>query len=395
MTCDAYVVAGSTDHIVPWTGAYQTTQLLGGQCEFVLSTSGHIQAIVNPPTNPKASYLTRPETVAAQTRRSGWRAPSVTPGAGGSTGRTGWLHGRARNGRRRDTGQPGPSAPRTGTGPLCAPLVIGTTTTPRHGSPQEDRFLTFVRLDGHLVRVSVKGEGRPLLLVMGLGGNIEMWDPLERALNARGIQTIAYDASGTGDSPPRWCPAADARPGPPGRPCPRHARPPRGRRARGLIRGRRRPGALAGQPPPGPPPRARLHHVRDRRGARQPAGPLAPGHAAALLLAGLPPAHRRRRLRADGRRSRAPAGPDQRPAGPAPKPLGVLRAAGGGRRLDEPSLAAPDRSADPGAGRRLGPHRPGRSTPASWPPASPTPTRSGARRRPPAAAWTTPNSAPS
>ena len=68
------------------------------------------------------------------------------------------------------------------------------------------RLLTFVRIDGRLIRVSVRGEGRPLLLVMGLGGNIEMWDPLERALNARGVQTIAYDASGTGDSPPRLVP---------------------------------------------------------------------------------------------------------------------------------------------------------------------------------------------
>jgi polyhydroxyalkanoate synthase subunit PhaC len=57
--CDAYVVAGSTDHIIPWTGAYRTTQLLGGDTEFVLSSSGHIQAIVNPPTNAKSSYLTR------------------------------------------------------------------------------------------------------------------------------------------------------------------------------------------------------------------------------------------------------------------------------------------------------------------------------------------------
>jgi polyhydroxyalkanoate synthase subunit PhaC len=56
---DAYVVAGSTDHIVPWQTAYQTTQLLGGKSEFVLSSSGHIQAIVNPPGNPKSSYRTR------------------------------------------------------------------------------------------------------------------------------------------------------------------------------------------------------------------------------------------------------------------------------------------------------------------------------------------------
>lgn len=84
--------------------------------------------------------------------------------------------------------------------------MIGTTTSSRNGSPRVDGLLTFGRLDGHLVRVSVKGEGRPLLLVMGLGGNIEMWAPLERALNARGIQTIAYDASGTGDSPTRVVP---------------------------------------------------------------------------------------------------------------------------------------------------------------------------------------------
>jgi pimeloyl-ACP methyl ester carboxylesterase len=70
----------------------------------------------------------------------------------------------------------------------------------------EDRILTFVVVDGHLVRVSIRGHGPPLLLVMGLGGNIEMWDPLEQALNRRGIQTIAYDASGTGHSPMRLVP---------------------------------------------------------------------------------------------------------------------------------------------------------------------------------------------
>jgi poly(3-hydroxyalkanoate) depolymerase len=68
------------------------------------------------------------------------------------------------------------------------------------------RLLTFVRVDRDLIRVSVRGEGPPLLLVMGLGGNIEMWDPLERALNAHGLQTIAYDAPGTGHSPPRLVP---------------------------------------------------------------------------------------------------------------------------------------------------------------------------------------------
>ena len=53
---DAYIVAGIADHITPWQNCYRTTQLLGGSTRFVLSTSGHIAALVNPPGNPKASF---------------------------------------------------------------------------------------------------------------------------------------------------------------------------------------------------------------------------------------------------------------------------------------------------------------------------------------------------
>ncbi|HEX6348797.1 MAG TPA: alpha/beta fold hydrolase [Candidatus Dormibacteraeota bacterium] len=52
-----YVLAGTSDHIVPWQAAYRSTQIFGGRPEFVLSSSGHIQSIVNPPGNPKASYF--------------------------------------------------------------------------------------------------------------------------------------------------------------------------------------------------------------------------------------------------------------------------------------------------------------------------------------------------
>jgi len=58
ITVDAYVLAGIADHITPWENCYRTTQLLGGKTRFVLSTSGHIAALVNPPGNPKASYRT-------------------------------------------------------------------------------------------------------------------------------------------------------------------------------------------------------------------------------------------------------------------------------------------------------------------------------------------------
>jgi polyhydroxyalkanoate synthase len=53
---DSYLVAGITDHICPWQSCYRSTQLLGGRNRFVLSTSGHIAAMVNPPGNDKAKY---------------------------------------------------------------------------------------------------------------------------------------------------------------------------------------------------------------------------------------------------------------------------------------------------------------------------------------------------
>jgi polyhydroxyalkanoate synthase subunit PhaC len=56
VTVDSYVVAGIADHITPWESCQRTTRLLGGDTRFVLSTSGHIAAIVNPPGNEKASY---------------------------------------------------------------------------------------------------------------------------------------------------------------------------------------------------------------------------------------------------------------------------------------------------------------------------------------------------
>jgi len=58
ITIDSYIAAGIADHITPWENCYRTTQLLGGKARFVLSTSGHIAALVNPPGNPKATYRT-------------------------------------------------------------------------------------------------------------------------------------------------------------------------------------------------------------------------------------------------------------------------------------------------------------------------------------------------
>jgi polyhydroxyalkanoate synthase len=61
---DGYLVAGIADHITPWPSCYRSTGLLGGDTRFVLSTSGHIAAMVNPPGNAKATYRTNPDSPA-------------------------------------------------------------------------------------------------------------------------------------------------------------------------------------------------------------------------------------------------------------------------------------------------------------------------------------------
>ncbi|MFC5950460.1 alpha/beta fold hydrolase [Pseudonocardia lutea] len=70
---------------------------------------------------------------------------------------------------------------------------------PETGGPRHVEVL------GRRVRVDVRpgpDGGRPLLMLMGLGGNIEMWEPFRRLLAERtGRTTVAYDVPGTGESP--------------------------------------------------------------------------------------------------------------------------------------------------------------------------------------------------
>ena len=82
---DSYVVAGPTDHIIPWENAYRSTQLLGGEPRFVLSTSGHIQALVNPPATASRAQLPDRRRAPARARGVGSSRPPRCPAAGGPT----------------------------------------------------------------------------------------------------------------------------------------------------------------------------------------------------------------------------------------------------------------------------------------------------------------------
>ncbi|MGH9011582.1 MAG: alpha/beta fold hydrolase [Acidimicrobiia bacterium] len=62
------------------------------------------------------------------------------------------------------------------------------------------RRVEFLDLSAGTVRVSVEGVGSPLLLLTGLGGNLDLWGPLVPHL--RGFELLAFDPPGTGASGP-------------------------------------------------------------------------------------------------------------------------------------------------------------------------------------------------
>ncbi len=60
LSFDKMFIAGTTDHITPWKGVYQSARSFGGKNNFILSSSGHIQSLINPPTNAKAKFFLNP-----------------------------------------------------------------------------------------------------------------------------------------------------------------------------------------------------------------------------------------------------------------------------------------------------------------------------------------------
>ena len=80
---DTYIVAGlATTTSSHWRNAYRSTQLLGGDSRFVLSTSGHIQALINPPTVRTAGSSYRiADDQPARASPTGRRRPSTHRGS--------------------------------------------------------------------------------------------------------------------------------------------------------------------------------------------------------------------------------------------------------------------------------------------------------------------------
>jgi polyhydroxyalkanoate synthase len=90
---DSYIIAGSKDHLVPWENAYRSTQLLGGNTRFVLSASGHIQSLINPPSPESRSSFRVAEEHPADVHQ--WQEQAVTKRGSWWTDYNDWLSQRS------------------------------------------------------------------------------------------------------------------------------------------------------------------------------------------------------------------------------------------------------------------------------------------------------------
>jgi len=89
----AYLFGSREDHIVPWTSAYASTQLLRGPLRFVLGASGHIAGVVNPPARKKRSYWVGADDAALPGDPNAWLADAVEHPGSWWTDWAQWLAG--------------------------------------------------------------------------------------------------------------------------------------------------------------------------------------------------------------------------------------------------------------------------------------------------------------
>ena len=86
----SYLYASREDHIVPWQGAYRSTEILKGKRRFVLGASGHIAGVINPPQKKKRSHWIG-KTAALPASPDEWLANAVEHPGSWWTDWSAWL----------------------------------------------------------------------------------------------------------------------------------------------------------------------------------------------------------------------------------------------------------------------------------------------------------------
>jgi len=82
-----YFLSTREDHIAPWKSTYAATQIFKGPIRFVLTASGHIAGVVNPPGKKKYSHWVYDQH--PKNPEAGWKKRKKKPIPGGPTGKNG------------------------------------------------------------------------------------------------------------------------------------------------------------------------------------------------------------------------------------------------------------------------------------------------------------------
>ncbi|MFG1637951.1 PHA/PHB synthase family protein [Pseudonocardia alni] len=90
---DSYIVTAESDHIAPWKSVYTGASKLGGTVRFVLSNSGHIAGVVNPPSPKSRHWFGESDDLPA--RAEDWRDDATERKASWWEDWTPWIAERA------------------------------------------------------------------------------------------------------------------------------------------------------------------------------------------------------------------------------------------------------------------------------------------------------------
>ena len=69
---EIYAVGAQRDHIVPWQSAWKICKLASGDARFVLTSSGHIAGIINPPSKGKGNFWVTDGLANSFSSAEGW-----------------------------------------------------------------------------------------------------------------------------------------------------------------------------------------------------------------------------------------------------------------------------------------------------------------------------------
>ena len=251
----AYVVAGITDHITPWQACYQSKNILRGKIDFVLSSSGHIQSIVNPPTNPKAKYFLN----SAHARFGGGLARRRDRTGRQLVGSLGGLVSRAR--RRRSARATHARQRRAIPRGIPHPAATFTRDDASRTSSTSRSMASTCESRPRRAPADV-----PLLLFNGIGANLELCFPFMEAMPEKEI--VIFDVPGVGRSEMSWRPRRFSGLAQAGQQAARPARLSRGGCHRRVLGRRARAAVRAPVSGALPPAGARGHLARRDHGAR-------------------------------------------------------------------------------------------------------------------------------